>query len=118
MSFYTKLATTALSIISSKGQSVTLRSVATTTPGNAWEPTRTPTNSTAKAVREQYTVGEIDGDLVRRGDRRYLVAASGLSAAPDVDDRILDDIEMEIVNVDVVAPAGTAGVYIVQTRSN
>lgn len=118
MSFYSNLAATALSVITSKGQDVTLRAVANTTPGNAWEPTRTPTNSTVKSVREYYNVGEIDGDLVRQGDRRYMVAASGLSAAPNTDDRLVDDIEMEIVNVEVVSPAGTPVVYIVQTRAN
>jgi hypothetical protein len=116
MAFYDSMAATALRILTAKGQDLTLRTIADTTPTTAYEPTRTPTDVTVKGVLDDGLLTEVDsstGAIVKADRRRYVIAASGLSAAPNIGDSLVDaTIVYEIVSITPLAPAGTAVIYI------
>lgn len=60
---------------------------------------------------------EIDGELIRVGDRRVLIAAQGLAAAPSTGNLIRDgSTTYKVVKVDTLQPGDTTVLYKVQVR--
>lgn len=105
------------------GMSVTLRR---TTQG-AYNPSTggmsagTSINYTCLVVVTEYNDFVIDGTLVKRGDKKLLVAAKDLDVTPTVGDVfILNDGEWKIPDstgsVSTLAPAGIPVMYTVQVR--
>lgn len=116
---YGKAALTALRLIKRFGQSVIIRRT-TTTGGNEWDPTSGTTQDVdyaAQAVVTDYKEGLIDGEAVKYGDKRIILAAKGLSITPETTDKlIVGDVNFTIVRVTTVSPAGTIVVYELQAR--
>lgn len=117
MAFYDVLAATALRILAAKGQDLTLRTIADTTPGTAFQPTRTATDVTVKGILDSVLMSEVDsnmGDVIGKSTRRYVIAASGLAADPAIGDQIVENsVVHEIVNVAPVSPAGTPVIHVI-----
>jgi len=116
---YTKLAAVALSQIQDKGRTVTL-----TTPGvDVYNPaagTFTPgtaTTQTPKALFTNFTLKEIDGDLIRSDDKKCLIAATALTAPPTNKDTITDGSDVyQVLPIEQIKPGDTAIVYILRLR--
>lgn len=79
--------------------------------------TGTSTDYAAKAVLWEYELREIDGSVIRRGDKRYIVFADGLSVSPAPRDRLTDGSETyEVIAVDTVPAGDNTAIYIAQAR--
>ena len=114
---YAGLRDTAHRLISDKGKSVTIRTITTTTPVKSYRPVEANSDETGKAIVIEYTARDVDGSTVQTGDKRYLVAAKGLTVAPTSQARLIDGSdELEIVRVTRLSPAGTDLVYDCQCR--
>jgi len=85
-------ATSALATIKKVGTTFTLSKITVTPSGS--EPWKQASSSTATetvyGILEDFSGRERDGTIVRERDRRYLVAASGISAAPIPGDELTD----------------------------
>ena len=111
MALSDSLAATALRLLSANGYDLTLRKIADTTPSTGYQPTRTVTNVTVKGILSTTLLSELNptgGGVVAATERRYIIAASGLSADPAMGDKIVDGgIEYEIRESSPVNPSGT-----------
>jgi hypothetical protein len=117
---YDKIAQTALTQIRDKGREITVK-----TPGGdmVYDPatdTFTPgtdVTETVKAVFTQFSVKDVDGELIKRTDKRVLIAASDLDAEPDTQTKIVDgSTEYSVINTETIKPGDTAILYMVQVR--
>lgn len=117
---YSRSASTALNQINDKGRTVTVR-----TPGEdmVYDPatdTFTPgedVDTPVKALFTQFAKRDIDGELILQTDKRVLIAASALDAAPGTQDKIVDGgTEYQVINTETVQPGDTAILYMVQVR--
>lgn len=120
MSLYTELRSTAGRLLTSYGQSMTL----TKRASGAYNPatgasTVTETTYTVRGAVFDYSGGayKLAPMLIQAGDRRALVAADGLSVAPEPADRLtIAGAIWSIVTVTPTDPGGTAVVYECQVR--
>lgn len=124
MTFYSELAADAADLIAEFGQPVTLtRSVpgaydtATGTNGAS-----TVTTQACLAVEDAYKAREIDGTLVRVGDRRLILSpetSSGTAvtaAEPGDTITFADGTVWTVKTVEPTSPGGTALIYTLQLR--
>ena len=115
--FYTGLAVTALRLITDKGKAVIIRRPSHTTPVKPYRPAVTTADTSVQAVVTDFEAKEIDGTTIRTGDRKYLVAGSGVAIIPGPSDKLVDGAEvLEIVSVQHVNPGGTEVVWTVHAR--
>lgn len=117
---YSRLANTALRLIAKYGRSVTLRSVTAGTydPATRTKSGASTSDATVSMAFNNYTQNQIDGEVIRRDDLEGLLAASGLTTAPENGDIVIDGSnQYKIVNVDVIQPGDTVIVYKLQLRS-
>lgn len=116
----TAKATSAKKILEKFGASITLSHVADTVADadRPWEVADNDTDETVTAVRSDYEGREVDGTNILHQDRRYIIAASGMTSAPAPDDKLVDVDEFRIVNVEVLSPqpGGDDIIYTVQVR--
>ncbi len=119
MSFYARMAITALEQIADKGRIVTLVSQGS----NSYDPaagtfTRgTEAEQSVRAVFASYKAADVDGELIRAEDKYCLIAASSRTGEPTTEDKIKEgSTEWSVVRVDVVKPADTAILYKLQVR--
>ncbi|WP_370601192.1 hypothetical protein [Pseudomonas nitroreducens] len=122
--FYDRMASTALRLIERFGSQQTLRDV---TPG-AYDPVTgevtgdTPISQPAQVILADYTLQEsgqmyATGSEVRQGDKKIIIAASGLSWPPTLTTKVdVGGVLWQIVNVKESNPAGTPLVYFCQGR--
>ena len=122
--FYSRMASTALRLITRFGQAATLDDV---TPG-AYDPITgettgdTPITQPCQLILLDYTSQESgakfnEGSQVVSGDKKILIAAQGLTWAPTLTTRITaDGAVWQAVNIKVSNPAGTPLVYEIQGR--
>ncbi len=121
MAVYTRQIETSRRMLSAYGRAVTLYTFADATP-DATKPWRTgaPTASTQAgfAAFFDYTVKEIDGELIHVGDKKAYLAASGLTVAPTPKGEIRYNSEIwKIINVETLAPNASEPIlYILQLR--
>ena len=113
-------ATSALKLLQKFGANVTLSHVADTVADAArpWEVADNDTDETVTAVQVAYESREIDGTVILHQDRRYIIAASGMTSAPVPDDKLVDGDEFRVINVETLAPKPGAAdiIYTVQVR--
>ena len=74
------------------------------------------TETSATAVFVEYRETEFDGDSIRRGDKKLLVAASGIADLTTYDGVRDGTAEWRIVQCKVVKPGGTVLLYQFQVR--
>lgn len=118
MSFYSNLATTAVSLLTKFGQNVTLRKTnAGAYDASAGSVASTPTDSTLKGALFDFPLGtrEFEGTLVEKNDKYLLLAANG--AIPSVDDAVIvGGVQFTIIAVKTLSPAGTTVLYTLHLR--
>lgn len=89
-----------------------------------------PITAACKVVYDEWKKSEVDGTLIRRGDRKVLMASSGFSIAADNDGNFLNEPstadafkdgqtgkQYAIVNVSQLAPAGVVLMWELQLRA-
>lgn len=74
----------------------------------------TPGTFTVRGVFIDYRDREIDGTLVRAGDRKLLIDAAGSDTTPEIGDRV-DGMRVQ-PHIRVYAPNGTAIAWACQMR--
>lgn len=117
MSFYPDMAVTADALIREFGQTVTIKRIAT----GAYDPatgsaTTNATTQTGFATVMDFGIKDIDGTLIKTGDKRMLLSALGI-VAPQVDDVVsFGSSSCVIKNVNAQDPAGIAVYYDIQMR--
>jgi hypothetical protein len=109
----------ALGVLTTLGKDITLNRVAHT--DNVSQPWITAssasTSYTVRAAVEAYGTGQVDGEVVRVDDRKYLLAASGLAITPAPNDEIVDGSDtFTVVQADTTELAGTAIIHTCQVR--
>lgn len=120
MTFYSSLAADALTLLREFGQAVTL----TRASGSA--PTYDPATSTATAVAPatytgtgavfDYSQRDIDGTSVRMGDRRVLLATSGMVMPRTGDTITIGSTVLTVVTGREINPAGVPVLFEAQVR--
>lgn len=116
--FYTRMADTALTLMTSKGKPLSVER----TTGGTFNPVtqsftvpETTTTSTTKGVVVPLTRVEDNRylqDLVEGKMRRVIVAAQGMSFEPRAGDRVVDgSTVIEVLGSTPVNPAGTAIIH-------
>lgn len=119
--FYDRLALTAAALLLKYGQDVALRRPAAGAAYDAATGTVTPggpaTDTTRKAAAFDFKSGEKEtaGGLIKAGDKKVLMEAT--SPAPTVADKVVfGGKTWEILDVQVVSPAGTDVVHTLHAR--
>ncbi len=108
---HNRFAALATRMIDKHGRNASL--VSMTETGDAWNPVQAEVLAPVVIVQTQFSAMEVDGDLVRSSDKRYLMDSS---VVPTSDMRLRDGVDYSIMNVDEIKP-GTLGVlYKVQAR--
>lgn len=119
MSFYPRMQKTANKLLLGKGQTVTITHVV---PG-VYDPatggvTNTETTQTGTGAVIEWDARQIDGTLVRVGDRRLLLSplntAGAALTAPVLGDTVTDAagvVYTLVAPLKTVSPAGTAVLY-------
>ena len=78
-------------------------------------PESTITDVEISAVFTDYNELDIDGTLIKRGDKELLIPAFDFS--PDTDDLIIDGAEQyKIVNIKTISPGAAILLYKLQVR--
>ncbi len=118
---YVKMASDVATIISNNGRNVTIIKKVKGTPADVAKPWRADTGSTTeetvKAVIGNFKSEEIDGRIIKKGDKKFLIAANAVSAAerPKIRDfdLVTDSSETwRIMGVDVVEPGSLPILFI------
>lgn len=114
---YSRSRATAERLIARFGQSGSIRRL---TPGGGpdydpGEPTTTDYDVTF--VLSEYSNREIDGTLIKAGDKKVLLSTEGLSITPALGDRIVvAGTAHRIENIKPLNPGGTVLLYEMQAR--
>jgi hypothetical protein len=82
-------------------------------PATGVAPAPTSQTFTIRGVFINYADANVDGTVVRMGDRRLLVSAQGAGTTPAVGDRVSG---LEIVDVRTIAPNGNPIAWACQVR--
>lgn len=119
---YTRLATTAERLIEENGRSVTLLKggEVVSDPAKPWRDDSTTGDLSLTVIGAivNYDYDEIDGDLIKRGDKRLLIAQNSVSANEiETFDRVLDGgVDWKIQDTKVWEPGDTRIFYDIQLR--
>jgi hypothetical protein len=118
---YISLRSTAKRLLDASGRSLKLFR-ASTVPGDAQKPWRgpnsPPTSLTIRGVFDNYSLSEINGDTVKRGDKKVYVSAPSSGSLTDYD-RIEDSKDKStwsIVGIEPIEPGDTTLLYVLQVR--
>lgn len=122
--FYDRMASTALRLIEQFGQPITLRDE---TPGgydpatgNVADPVIA--EQTGSGILQDYTLSERagisnqPGTLIQQGDKKLIMAASGLTMPTLTTKAVVGGHTWTIVNIKEINPAGTPLIYELQAR--
>jgi hypothetical protein len=110
---HARFAATATRLIDKHGRALTL--ISQTRSGPKYNPTITNTSSAVFGVQTQSVASEIDGDLVKSTDTRFLID----SAVPIAVDMRLNDglsVNHSVVSVDELKPGMTSILYRIYVR--
>lgn len=116
------LASTVGGLLTTFGQSVTLRTFSESYSPVTGRNTRTPTDVVVKALVEDYPArdtmgGETSGGGIVRGDRKVTVAASAVSSAPTTEAKVLiGGVLYSVVKVDTQFGTDQALMHVLQVR--
>ena len=117
MSFYSGLALTAKSLLTSKGQTVTFsRDNITVNNQITGEQTKgAATTYTGVGAALDFKTGEIDGEHVQFNDKRLILEAT--TTAPEIGDAAtIGGLTHRVIDVKTVSPGGVVVIYILQLR--
>lgn len=113
---YTSLKATASGLLSDKGQPMTLTQKTTGEydPETASAPVTTATETVYGAVFD-YAAKDIDGTLIKRGDKRVIMEATSLTPT-STDTLTIGGVVHNIVEAVPINPGGVVVIYKVQAR--
>lgn len=112
-SVHSRFVATATRLINKHGRNASLVSVSST--GSAYNPEQTETATSVVIVQTKFTLSEIDGELVKSGDLRFLMDSS---VAPANDMHIDDNgTRYQVINVQEIKPGQASVLYKVQVRA-
>lgn len=112
---YANAQATAERLIAQFGQTATLTKYTST--GTAYAPSRSATGYGVIVVIMDYRNSEIDGTLVKQGDKRIYLSTDGLTVTPATTDTItLESVVHLIIDVRPLSPGGTVVYYEIQAR--
>lgn len=113
---YDRSAATADRLIDKFGQQGTITRMENI--GQPWKPVQSKVNYPCRLVVLSYTAKDIDGTLIKAGDKKVYVSAIGLKIEPKTTDKlVINGKENTIISVDQLNPAGTPVYYVCQCRS-
>lgn len=113
---YDRAAATADRLIDKFGQQGTITRLENT--GQPWKPVQSKVSYPCRLVVLSYTAKDIDGTLIKAGDKKVYVSAIGLKIEPKTTDKlVINGKENTIIAVDQLNPAGTPVYYVCQCRS-
>lgn len=120
MSFYADLRSIAASMLTDKGQQMTLNK----RTSGAYDPatgasTVTSVPHTVTGAVFDFPAALIDGTLIQQGDKKVLVSALGLTVEPDTTNDTLEigGLTHVIVSARKTSPAGTTVLWTLQVRT-
>lgn len=116
MSFYSKTAADATEAIREFGQTVTITHTTGVYDPATGAVSSAGTTQTGTAVELEYSVSEIDGVLIQRGDKKLLVSVSGITAIEPNDTCTVGGMVCIVKNVKPLSPGGIVLLYEVQVR--
>jgi hypothetical protein len=112
---YSPVAGTAKRLIEKFGKAVIIRRL--TDSGTPWNPTQAQVDSGFIGVTLDYEKNEINGTLIKIGDRKLYLAAKDAAITPEVTDTaIIDGREYSIPSIMALEPGDTALLWEVQLR--
>jgi len=112
---YSGIASTAAAQIADKGRNITYTSVGigTFNPATGSYTGETETDTTLKAVFTEFLENQIDGSVIKRGDKQVLIT----DVTPKINDKITDGSDIyQVVNIKEIKPGDTACLYKLQVR--
>lgn len=118
MGEYDRSVAQALRMIENKGRSIVLR----TKSGNYLPSEDDFANAdhddvTVKALFTEYKDNQVDGELIRRGDKRLLIAAAALASSPAGRELVIDgDDTYKVIDIKTLQPGDAAILYYLQVR--
>jgi hypothetical protein len=115
----TAIASRALTTLVRMGTTYTLtRQAVSVQAATPWKKdSAVDTTQTLTGALIDYEDAQRDGVFIRHDDRLYIVAASGLSIAPQAGDRLSDGSDdLEIISVKEIRAKATAVAYQLQAR--
>lgn len=116
---YSRIKKTAENLISKFGAPITLVATSSVQNPEKWKaPIQSTTSVDLKAVSADYKEKYIDGSMIKRGDKKFLIAAKGVMLEPDMTGWIIDNIgsKWNIVKVSTTVPGSDKILYTVQVR--
>lgn len=117
---YVSLRDTAQSLLRDAGRSLKLQRAGTTPtdPSKPWRGSNAPpTSLDIIGVFDQFSLREIDGDQVKRGDKKvYVSHNSSLEGYTQLIDTKRGGKTWNIVSIEPVEPGDTTVLYILQVR--
>lgn len=116
---YDKARAKARVLIETFGVPLTLKHKSYGSPSNPWEaPTGTSKDYQCYGVILNYESREIDGIVVKRDDRKVLLASEGLAVEPSTNDFLtIGSVDFAIESVVPLAPSNEAILYTLQVRT-
>ena len=112
-------ATSALNAIKRAGTTYTLaRTTVTASGSEPWNKSSSSSASqTANGILDDFRAFERDGQIVRERDRRYLIAASGLSPGPAPGDELTDGSDtLRVESVETIRSGNVDVIHFLHTR--
>jgi len=116
---YSSIAATALNQIADKGRTVVLvfKTQGAYDPTTDAAPVNSSSSQSVKMLLTNYNKRDVDGTLIKSGDKLGLLAPSGLTRAPKTDDKVTDGGEsFTVKNVETIQPGDTVLLYKLQLR--
>jgi hypothetical protein len=112
---YVRARSTAERLLARFGQPGIIRRIETSGP--SYDPVLTPTDHDCTLVDLDYDERNIDGALIKRGDRMVYLSTAGLTIRPELSDKVvIGGVEHAIQNVMPLAPGGTTVFFQLQAR--
>ena len=113
---YARARATAERLINRYGQDGAIRRIVESGP--AWDPVLTPEDMACRLVDLNYEEKNIDGTLIKRGDRMVYLSTAGLTIEPQLSDKVLiGGVEHSIQNVLPLSPGGIIVFWQIQARN-
>ena len=119
MGVYDQQIATALRLLKAKGETSTIERGSKVAGAQSWKPGTATTDHAATAAWFNFNLDRVDGEKIKAGDQRVIVAASGLAITPDAStDQIVraGGSRWSIMAVETLSPNGEEIIHTLQVR--
>ena len=73
-------------------------------------------DETTYALKDEYKISQIDGDLVRQNDSKLVFPAYGISHVSTTQKILIEGVEQNVISINVVDPGNVPLIYEAQIR--